>query len=443
MADDATLHHRWDDLTQTGAGTPMGALLRRYWWPIAGVSEFDDTATKPVRLLGEDLVLYKDLGGRFGLLDRHCRHRRADLTYGYVEPCGLRCNYHGWLYDETGRCTEQPYEDTAHPEARLKDECRIKAYPVEALGGLLWAYLGPAPAPLVPNWEFFSWPNGFRQIVTAEIPCNWFQCQENSIDPVHFEWTHSNWSLRLKGKTGPYTPKHLKVDFTEFEYGFQYKRIRTDTDERDRLWTIGRVCLWPNALFTGNHVEFRVPIDDENTLSITWAFGRVPKEREPYVQDKIPTWRGPIADPVTGRWITSHVMNQDFVAWVGQGKIADRAREHLGASDRGIVLVRRRFLNDLEAIAQGKDPKAIVRDPAVNARIDLPVAERRSLLEGLSRADMLRDPFTRRALQGYVFQTGQPPEVRQAFLAAMGINAAELEAEEVSFDALAPGLRAG
>jgi len=233
---------RWELLTQTGAGTPMGDLLRRYWWPIAGASELDRPGTKPLRLLGEDLVLYKDLGGRWGLLDRHCRHRRADLSYGYVEACGLRCNYHGWLYDEAGRCLAQPYEDVAHPDARLKDEIHIKAYPVAELGGLLWAYLGPEPRPLVPEWEFFSWPNGFRQIVKAEIPCNWFQCQENSIDPVHFEWTHSNWSLRLKGMTGPYAPHHVRVDFSEFEYGFQYKRIRTDTSEHDELWTIGRVA---------------------------------------------------------------------------------------------------------------------------------------------------------------------------------------------------------
>jgi len=163
---------RWDLLTQTGTGTPMGELLRRYWWPIAGASELAERGTKPVRLMGEDLVLYKDLAGQFGLLDRHCRHRRADLSYGYVEECGLRCNYHGWLYDSDGRCLAQPYEDMAHPEARLKDEIRIKAYAVEERGGLLWAYLGPEPRPLVPDWEFFTWKNGFRQIVLAEIPCN-------------------------------------------------------------------------------------------------------------------------------------------------------------------------------------------------------------------------------------------------------------------------------
>ncbi len=440
MADDTKLdpQDRWGLLTATGAGTPMGELLRRYWWPIAGASEFDRPGAKPVRLMGEDLVLYKDLGGTYGLLDRHCRHRRADLSYGYVEECGLRCNYHGWLYDEAGRCRAQPYEDMAHPEAKLKEEIRIKAYPVAERGGLLWAYLGPEPVPLVPDWEFFSWPNGFRQIVKAEIPCNWFQCQENSIDPVHFEWTHSNWSVRLAGAAGPYAPKHVKVDFSEFDYGYQYKRIRTDTSEEDRLWTVGRVCLWPNGLFTGNHVEFRVPVDDENTLSVMWHFSRVPREREPYVQNSIPTWEGPIADPETGRWITSHVMNQDFVTWVGQGRIADRAQEYLAPSDRGIVMIRRRFLADIERVKEGRDPKAVIRDPAVNCAIALPVAERHAFIDGFTRAEMLKDPLARRGLQGYIFQTGQPADVRHAFLAAMGFNAGEFEDEAQSFDPLAP-----
>src|SRR4051794_10360911 len=288
MADDKTMQRdRWDVLTQTGAGTPMGELLRRYWWPVAGASEFAEPDIRPVRLLGEDLVLYKDLGGRYGLLDRHCRHRRADLSYGYVEECGLRCNYHGRLYDADGRCLAQPYEDMAHPEARLRDEVRIKAYPVEERGGLLWAHLGPEPRPLVPDWEFFSWPNGFRQIVLAEIPCNWFQCQENSIDPVHFEWLHTNWSRVLKGQTdGPAPPTHLKIGFDEFEYGFTYRRILEGQSEDDELWTVGRVCLWPNCLFTGGHFEWRVPVDDSTTLSVGWFFDRVPEEMEPFSQDK-------------------------------------------------------------------------------------------------------------------------------------------------------------
>jgi 5,5'-dehydrodivanillate O-demethylase len=113
-------------LTKVGPGEPMGELLRRYWMPIAGVSEFDEVAVKPVRLLGEDLVLYKDLSGNFGLIDRQCPHRRADLAYGFVEKCGLRCNYHGWLYDQGGKCTEQPYEDVANPQLKLKERVKIR-----------------------------------------------------------------------------------------------------------------------------------------------------------------------------------------------------------------------------------------------------------------------------------------------------------------------------
>ncbi|HYR83275.1 MAG TPA: aromatic ring-hydroxylating dioxygenase subunit alpha [Terriglobia bacterium] len=410
-------------LTRVGPGTAMGELLRRYWMPIAALTEFEKETVRPVRLLGEDLVLYKDQAGTFGLVDRHCAHRRADLSYGFVEDCGLRCNYHGWRYDEKGRCIEQPYEDTAAPQARFKDRIHITAYPVESRAGLIWAYLGPSPAPLVPNWEPFTWTNGFRQIVFADVPCNWFQAQENSIDPVHFEWMHMNWGVRLRGKTGPYSPKHLKVAFDEFEYGFVYRRIREGMNESDTLWTTGRVCLWPNALFTGNHFEWRVPVDDENTLSVTWCFSRVPKEREPYVQDRIPAWHGPVKDPYTGRWISSHIMNQDFIAWTGQGTTADRTKEHLGTSDQGIVMLRKRFVNDIELIAQGKDPKAIIRDPEINKCVGLPVAERQALTEGLPFAQLRKHPLLGRELiDGYPFQAGQPEEVRKLFEEAMGTD---------------------
>ena len=134
-------------------------------------------------------------------------------------------------------------------------------------------------------------------------------------------------------------------------------------------------------------------------------------------------------------------MNQDFVTWVGQGRVADRSKEYLGPSDRGIVMIRRRFLNDLEAIKDGKDPKGVIRDPEVNRAIALPVAERKNFIEGFSRAEIMRDPFSRRNLQGYIFQTGQPAEVREAFLAAMGFSEAELEPEPQAFDPLAPAPR--
>jgi 5,5'-dehydrodivanillate O-demethylase len=131
-------------------------------------------------------------------------------------------------------------------------------------------------------------------------------------------------------------------------------------------------------------------------------------------------------------------MNQDFVTWVGQGRIADRSQEYLAPSDRGIVMIRRRFLNDIEAVRDGRDPKAVVRDPSMNCAITLPVAEREKFIDGFERADFLRDPFSRRNLQGYIFQIGQPAEVRAAFLAAMGFSEEEAAAHPQSFDPLAP-----
>ena len=186
-------------LTSIMPGTPMGNLFRRYWHPIAASAELgpapEGRPTKAVRVLGEDLVLYKDRSGTLGLIDRLCAHRRVDLSYGIPEEHGLRCMYHGWLYDETGQCIEQPFEETVHPDGRFKEKVRVASYPVEELGGLVFAYLGPQPAPLLPRWEPFQWEDGWSDIGTAELPCNWLQCMENSLDPVHLEWLHGYWGV--------------------------------------------------------------------------------------------------------------------------------------------------------------------------------------------------------------------------------------------------------
>lgn len=409
---------------ETERGTPMGELLRRYWHPVAAAAELEEPGTKPVRLLGEDLVLYKDLSGRYGLLERHCPHRRADLSYGYVEDCGLRCSYHGWLFDEQGTCLEQPFEETGTARSRFKEHTPAGAYPVEEHAGLLWAYLGPSPAPLVPNYEPFTWCNCFRQIVIADIPCNWLQCQENSIDPVHFEWLHSNWSLRLAGKRGPYSPKHVQIGFDEFELGFVYRRIREDTDESNPLWTIGRACIMPN-LFVPAHFEWRVPVDDYNTLSIVWTYDRVPRDREPYVQEQVPYWYAPIKDERSGRWITSHVINQDTVAWVGQGAISDRENEHLGRSDQGVRLFRRQLERDLAAVAEGRDPKGVIRDPEQNRALHIPNILRDVVQQGWTRQQFLEQLDQRAQYRQfgdyYPFYAGQPEEIRKQFREAMGL----------------------
>jgi 5,5'-dehydrodivanillate O-demethylase len=409
---------RNDMLTRVGPGTPMGDLLRRYWQPVAGASELATDPIKPIRIMGENLVLYRDHGGRYGLVDRHCPHRRADMAYGWVEAQGIRCSYHGWRYDETGACMEQPYEDTANPKPS-KAGCEIKAYPVRECAGLLWAYMGPLPAPELPVWEPFTWANGFREIVLADIPCNWFQCQENSIDPVHFEWMHDNWSNRMRGSDAN-APKHLKVKFEENPFGYVYKRVREGQSEQDLYWTVGRVALWPNGFYLGRHFEWRVPVDDENTLSVAWFFVRVPKGREPYVQKSVPTWHAPLKDE-NGRWIVSHVINQDIVAWVGQGTIADRTRENLRSSDVGITMMRNRFFEELEAIKAGRDPWGVIRNPNEAQAIALPDMARDVNIEGIPLAEFQNDPLLKQRLKEFRHHYGQPASVRAEFCEAMGI----------------------
>src|SRR5437588_7257068 len=138
-------------LTQVGPGTPMGELMRRYWHPIAAAGELDNPfRTKEVRVLGEDLVLYRDRSGQLGLVESRCSHRRVNLAYGVVEEDGIRCQYHGWKFNETGACVEQPFEETVRPDGRFKEKCGISGYPVEERAGLIFAYMGPQPAPLMP-----------------------------------------------------------------------------------------------------------------------------------------------------------------------------------------------------------------------------------------------------------------------------------------------------
>ncbi len=407
-------------LTRVGPGTPMGELLRRYWHPIGGASQLDETPIKTIRLMCEDLVLYKDLSGAYGLIDRHCPHRRADMSYGWVEEQGIRCNYHGWKMNEKGKVIDQAWEDTNNPSGRGRENCDTKSYPVKECAGLLWAYMGPLPAPELPVWEPFLYENGWREVVLADIPCNWLQCQENSCDPVHFEWMHDNWGARLKGGDANVAPKHLKVVFEDYDYGLIYRRVRENQPENSKYWTVGRVALWPNGFYLGHHFEWRVPVDDENTLSVAWFFMRVPKGREPYVQTKVPTWISPIKDE-NGRWISSHVINQDIVAWVGQGVIADRTKENLRSSDIGISMMRQQFLNDMEAVAQGRDPKAVFRDPEAAKCVLLPDMYRTINTQGLTLDEIRKDRILGQRLGEFRHHVGQPPEVRKAFVEAMGL----------------------
>ncbi|PYJ69489.1 MAG: hypothetical protein DME76_08760, partial [Verrucomicrobia bacterium] len=201
-------------LTRIGPETPAGELLRRYWHVVAATSEItEDKPKKRVRVLGEDLVLYRDRSGKYGLIAEHCAHRGVSLYYGFVEEDGIRCAYHGWKYDACGKCLEQPFEN---PEAGFKDKISLPAYPVEKLAGLLFAYLGPPEKkPLLPRWDMLTRRDGVRKLeIYQTLRCNWLQAMENSVDPVHTYYLHAH-TLRMRGNNqGAYYYRPLnKLDF--------------------------------------------------------------------------------------------------------------------------------------------------------------------------------------------------------------------------------------
>jgi 5,5'-dehydrodivanillate O-demethylase oxygenase subunit len=414
-------------LTRVGPGTPMGGLLRRYWHPIAAESQFVDRTTLAVRLLGEDLVLYRLPGGEFGLIEPHCPHRRAGLVHGYVEEDGIRCSYHGWKFDREGHCLHQPFEEASSRGTRFRESVCALAYRAEARFGLVWAYLGPEPAPLIPTWEPFTYGNCFRQIVLHVVDCNWLQCQENLIDPVHFEWLHDNWWAGREGRTDGYGPAHARLEFDEWEHGFMYRRLHEGEDESSDAWLNGRLCIMPN-LFAPLHFEWRVPIDDEHTLGVVWAADRVVEEREPYEQALVPHWWGRTRRE-DGSPITSHVLAQDELSWTGQGRITDRTKEHLARSDRGVQLLRRRLQDDLDAVARGEDPSGLVRDPERNRCIRFPNDLRHLFLEAPSPERIAqRNALLKRLMPGsrpedhFFLAEGQPDAVREEWEYAMGMR---------------------
>ena len=239
-------------LTQVGLGTPMGALLRRYWYPIATLPELVTEPVLAVTVLGENLALYRTDGGDLGLVAQRCPHRGASLAYGIAEADGLRCAYHGWKFDGAGSCLEQPAEPA---ESAFKNRVRVPAYPVQEMGGLIWAYLGPPPVPLLPRYDLFVRDDLEREIGITRLPCNWLQIMENSLDPVHLEYLHSmymNYVLKRQGKPpASQTKHHERIAFDVFEYGIVKRRLWVGDSEDSDEWQVGHPILFPNILSVG------------------------------------------------------------------------------------------------------------------------------------------------------------------------------------------------
>jgi 5,5'-dehydrodivanillate O-demethylase len=379
-----------EQMTRIGPGTPMGELFRRYWHPVAAVSQMKARSTFPVRLLGEDLVLYRDLSGSYGLMGPQCPHRKMSMMYGIPENSGLRCAYHGWVFDRSGRCTEQPYDDTEDPECRFREKVRIEAYPVQEMGGFLFAYLGPKPEPLLPRWDLYAMDGVLRDIGYAEIPCNWLQIMENSLDPVHVEWLHQNFYnhvlQHLDNERPRRTPqRHAKIGFDRFEYGIVKRRMLVGETEEDDDWKTGHPVVFPNMLRQGvvhrkgGGFQIRVPIDDTHTAHWWYRCYRKPGEKHEQTPEEIPYYEVPVPQLERNgepQWkCLDNNSGQDIAAWITQGPIADRSTEALGRSDKGIILYRRMLEEQVGIIESGRDPINVFRDPAQNVYLHLPTEE--------------------------------------------------------------------
>jgi 5,5'-dehydrodivanillate O-demethylase len=354
-------------LSRVGPGTPMGTLLRRYWHPIAAQEDLDREEVLPVRILGENLVLYKSTAGQYGLLQERCPHRSASLAYGVPDAEGLRCPYHGWYFDAAGKCLEQPYDDTDNPDNTFKDKITVDAYPVETLGGLVWAYMGPPETkPLLPRWDVLARDGYSRRIGLTHLPCNWLQCMENSLDPVHFEWLHANVMNYAAKRTGQepamFPARHRRIGFDRFQYGIYKRRLlEGDDPETSPDWLTGHPIMFPNTLDIGGSLQIRVPIDDTNTLHIVYTTS----ERKPGEPEVIEVFDAPPTHE-DGRLITESIIGTDMMAWVSQGPLTPRQHEHLGVSDRGVIMYRAELSDAIDAVVRGEDPPGLVRNPEDN-----------------------------------------------------------------------------
>ncbi|MGH9036861.1 MAG: Rieske 2Fe-2S domain-containing protein [Acidimicrobiia bacterium] len=384
-------------LTRVGPGTPGGDLLRRYWHPIHPAIGLADNPVTKVRILGEDLVLFRDRSGGLGLVGERCPHRRTSLACGIPEAEGLRCCYHGWLFDAGGKCLEQPLEP---PDSTFKDRVRITAYPVAEMGGLVWAYLGPDPAPFLPRWDLFVRPDGFRQIVAHRLPCNWLQVMENRGDLGHAVFTHGRLFQYVLERQGRLTDDpgarynatmaehramvergaYVKYRAVPNEFGFTKGRMLSDESEDQRSWTVGIYpILFPYILASGpgeegvrirRSYQIGVPVDDTTTWHFQYFCYVFPPEVEVPAQDRVPYVEVPLVDE-DGNYTLDYVLGQDMVAWYHQGEIADRENEHLGVSDRLVIAYRNLLKAQIDIVAGGGEPMNVFRDPALIERPEL------------------------------------------------------------------------
>ena len=368
-------------LTRVGPGTPTGELMRRYWHPVCGTDDLQRSPfrTKEIKLLGEELVVYRDRSGTLGVVGKYCPHRRASLAYGVVEEDGIRCQYHGWKFDETGKCVEQPFEDTTHPEDNFRDKCGLLAYQAEELGGLVFVYMGPQPAPLLPRWGILTWEDCVRDIAIANLPCNWLQAQENSLDSTHTEHLHDYASRYFHEVLAGEEPtfergrKHTQIGFDVYKYGIIKRRTTDDRGEDHPRWATGHSILFPNILWHNGVIQWRVPADDTHTTHISLYVWRAAPGTTAPRQDVVPSREVELRDSNGEFAGLTFLFNQDYMCWATQGEIAQRQLEKLGEGDKGIILYRKMLRDQVNLVREGQEPTInILREPEENVGLEYP-----------------------------------------------------------------------
>jgi phthalate 4,5-dioxygenase len=399
-----------DLITQTGPGTPGGTMMRRYWQPVALSAELAADVPLPLRLLGEDLVAFRDAKGAPALIGRRCPHRGVDLSYGRVEGGGLRCIYHGWLFSGEGRCLEQPGEPAA---STYKDEIRPTAYPCREAGGIVFAYLGPGKPPRLSSFPFFAAEPAQRWVTKIHHDCNYLQASEGNVDPQHLSYLHrfiapgAAVNSRLNSLLIDDPAPRLEFDETPFgmrifaarAVGLEKRYVRitnfimpncsafdgnplTDPRRGPLIPNIGYQMHWHVPIDDATHWKYIVmyrhdggPVDREfqektvlGHLSPDYELPRNAANR--YLQDRAEMRQTSFAG--LGRCFFDH----DKFAVEAQGPVVDRTREHLGTTDRAVVVMRRQLLDAIADVAADRDPLFVERDGQGDALAEMVVCSK-------------------------------------------------------------------
>ncbi len=382
-----------DLLTQVGVEKPLGRLMRRYWIPALLSAELPAADCPPVRvrLLGEDLVAFRDSQGRIGLLDEHCAHRGTSLFFGRNEECGLRCIYHGWKYDIDGNVLETPAEP---PGSTLKDKVHQTAYPCKEAAGIVWSYLGPKDRiPLLPNYEWINLPSENLYVTKSVQECSWLQGLEGECDSAHLSYLHKNFTgerPRGGGDSALYAADSApQLEGIEMDYGVRMLSCRR-IDPQTVYLRVSNIVLpcygfIPTGGLKGNPegytIHSHVPIDDAHSMrynihfrrhrpiedserqhddEIGADFRKVRNLSNNYLQDRERqkrenfTGMGPI------------FLVHDSCATETMGPVYDRTREHLGVSDMTVIVVRKFLLRALHTLENGQEPPHLVRTESEN-----------------------------------------------------------------------------